>query len=111
VNDISSRRRADEARAHLAAIVESSDDAIIGVSSDGVITSWNRGAERLDQYPSDEAMGTSVFTLIPPELLGDEKRNLERVLRGESVPSRGEVSLARLGALKRNHVAPYSRRT
>jgi hypothetical protein len=56
-------------------------------------------------------MGTSVFTLIPPELLGDEKRNLERVLRGESVPSRGEVSLARLGALKRNHVAPYSRRT
>ena len=69
----------------LAAIVESSDDAIIAKSLDGVITQWNRGAEQIYGYPAAEAIGQPVFMLVPP---GDEDNIssiLERVSRGESI--------------------------
>jgi PAS domain S-box-containing protein len=74
-----------EARARLAAIVESSEDAIIGAGLDGLITSWNLGAETLYQYRADEMTGESILRLIPPPLFEEERLILERAARGESV--------------------------
>jgi two-component system cell cycle sensor histidine kinase/response regulator CckA len=67
VTDITERRRADEARNRLASIVESSADAIISGSTDGVILTWNGGAEKLTLYTADEAIGKPISILYPPE--------------------------------------------
>jgi len=83
--DLIEHRSGQEATARLAAIVASSDDAILGLSLDGTITSWNRGAERLFGYAPDEAIGESVMLLIPPDRRSVEQHILERVRRGESV--------------------------
>lgn len=77
---------ANEARARLAAIVDSSDDAIIGESLEGIILSWNAGAERLYGYRADEVIGRSMDLLVPPERRRAEAEVLERALRGESTP-------------------------
>ena len=69
----------------LAAIVEHSADAIIGKSADGVVTSWNAGAERLFGYTAAEMIGHPVTRLFPPELLDEELRILDRIHRGETV--------------------------
>lgn len=79
------RKRAEEVRAHLATIVQSSSDAIIGKSLDGTITSWNPGAERLYGYKAEEVIGKSIALLIPPELPGELHSILERVSRGEVI--------------------------
>ncbi len=76
---------AEEARARLAAIVESSDDAIIGKTLDGIITSWNRGAEKFFGYPAQEAIGKPMLMLIPPERISEEPEILARIKRGERV--------------------------
>jgi len=65
--DVTGRRQADELRNRLAAIVSSSDDAIISRGVDGLIRTWNRGAERLTQYSADEAVGRPLAMLYPPE--------------------------------------------
>jgi PAS domain S-box-containing protein len=83
--DISERKQAEEARAKLAAIVESSEDAIISKDLNGVITSWNRGAEHLFGYTALEAIGQPVTMLIPPDHLDEEPDILARIRRGESV--------------------------
>jgi PAS domain S-box-containing protein len=75
------RRRVEEVRNRLAAIVESSADAIIGCTFDGIITSWNGGAVRLYGYPPDEAVGQSVSILIPPEHEDELMPIVERVRR------------------------------
>ena len=67
------RKEGRDARARLAAIVESSDDAIIAIDLDGVIASWNQGAERLYGYTAQEAVGQPVTMLIPPERLAKRK--------------------------------------
>ncbi len=67
----------------LAAIVESSDDAIIGKDLDGIVTCWNPGAERMFGYSSEEMIGQSVKKIIPPEGLVDEDRIMSAVARGE----------------------------
>jgi PAS domain S-box-containing protein len=74
-----------ESSAFLSAIVESSDDAIIGKSLDGTILSWNGGAEHLYQYSAEEAVGRSISLIIPPERDGELERILERIGRGERV--------------------------
>ena len=83
--DITERKRAEEMRERLAAVVESSDDAIIGKTLDGVITSWNRGAENLFGYSSSEAEGKPIAMLLPPERTSEELDILARIGRGESV--------------------------
>ncbi len=83
--DATERRRDEDARARLAAIVESSDDAIIGKTLDGVIRSWNSGAERLFGYTPAEAIGQSITLIIPPERLAEEQDILSRIARGERV--------------------------
>jgi PAS domain S-box-containing protein len=83
--DVTEARRAAEARQHLAAIVESSDDAIIGQTLDGRITSWNRGAKRLYGYTADEVIGKPLSILAPPDHADEIPTITERIRRGETV--------------------------
>jgi PAS domain S-box-containing protein len=83
--DISDRKKADAASRRLAAIVESSDDAIISKNLDGIITSWNAGAERIFGYTSEEAIGQPVTLFIPPERRDEEPDILKRIRRGERI--------------------------
>src|SRR5215210_8441379 len=70
---------------HFAAIVESSDDAILSKDTEGTITSWNPAAERMYGYSADEAIGTHISILIPEHKKGEEGQILQRILRGEHV--------------------------
>jgi two-component system, chemotaxis family, CheB/CheR fusion protein len=83
--DITDRKRAEEFVQRLASIVEFSDDAIVSKDLDGVITSWNRGAERLFGYRADEVIGKSIAILIPLDRLDQESDILERIGRGARV--------------------------
>src|SRR4029453_11875821 len=78
IRNISDRLRAEEARGRLAAIVDSSDDAIVSKTLDGIVTSWNRGAERLFGYPAAEAIGQSILLIVPSDRHNEEAE----VLRG-----------------------------
>jgi len=84
VRDISERQKSAEMNARLAAIVESSDDAIASKNLDGIITSWNPGAERLFGYAAEEALGKPMAMLIPPERSTEEPTILARIARGET---------------------------
>ncbi len=83
--DITERKRIENLNSRLAAIVESSDDAIIGETLDGVITSWNYGAESMYGYSVKEAVGKSIAILIPADLPEELRRTLESVRRGEII--------------------------
>ena len=84
-NDITERKQVESAAARLAAIVESSDDAIIGKDLQGVVTSWNAGAERLFGYQACEMVGQPIMRLIPLERQQEEEEILSHVKRGENV--------------------------
>jgi PAS domain S-box-containing protein len=83
--EITDRKQAEGAKAHLAAIVESSDEAIISKDLNGIIMSWNRGAERLFGYTAQEAIAQPVTILMSPERFDEELGILERVRRGKSI--------------------------
>jgi PAS domain S-box-containing protein len=83
--DVTERRRAEEAQARLAAIVESSHDAIVSKTLDSIIQTWNAGAERLFGYTAEEAVGRSITILIPRERLSEEDEILSRISRGERI--------------------------
>jgi PAS domain S-box-containing protein len=99
IEDISGRRDAEKSQARLAAIVESSDDAIVGKDLNGIITSWNKGAERLFGYSAAEATGQSVSILIPKDREDEEPRILERIGRGETVDHYETVRQRKDGSL------------
>jgi PAS domain S-box-containing protein len=95
--DVSERRRTDLTRAHLAAIVESSDDAIISKTLQSIILSWNNGAERLFGYSPQEAIGQPITILLPPERRAEEQHILERIIRGERIEHFETVRVAKDG--------------
>jgi PAS domain S-box-containing protein len=83
--DITDRKRAGQINSRLAAIVETSDDAIISKDLNGIIQSWNAGATRLFGYTADEAIGRSITMLMPPERVDEEPGILERIRRGDRI--------------------------
>jgi PAS domain S-box-containing protein len=85
VRDISHQKKLEEAARRLAAIVESSDDAIASKDLNGIITSWNRSAEKLFGYSAEEMVGKPVTVIIPPELQHDEHTILSKIRRGERI--------------------------
>ncbi len=87
----------DRVAQHYAAIVESSDDAILSKDLDGVILSWNRGAERLFGYSADEAVGRPITLIIPPDRLNEEPTILGKIRNGEAVEHFETVRLRKDG--------------
>lgn len=83
--DVTERKRSELARSHLAAIVESSDDAIISKRLDQTVLSWNEAAQRLFGYSAMEMVGSLIDVIIPPELQQEEMESLARIRRGERI--------------------------
>ena len=95
--DITEGQQAEETRARLAAIVDSSSDAVIGKTLEGIITSWNAGAERLFGYRAEEIVGQPSALIIPPDHRGEEAEFLERLRRQERVEHFETVRVAKDG--------------
>jgi PAS domain S-box-containing protein len=91
------RKRAEEAASFLAAIVESSDDAIIGTTLEGIVLSWNRGAERIYGYPALDVIGRSISVIIPPYRPDELSQNLESIKRGQPVERYDTVRIRKDG--------------
>jgi PAS domain S-box-containing protein len=85
VQDVTARKAAEDASQLLAAIVASSDDAIVSKDLNGVVTSWNPAAERMFGFTAKEMIGRPITTIIPPELRDDEIRILATIARGERI--------------------------
>ena len=83
--DVTDWKKGQEAAQRLAAIVESSDDAIVSKDLNGIITSWNNGAERLFGYTEEEIIGKPVTVLMPPERFNEEPGILDRIRRGQRI--------------------------
>lgn len=83
ITDVTEFKRADAMSRQLAAIVASSSDAIVGVNLDGVIESWNRGAETLFGFTAREALGQDILLIVPPERHGEATSIMQRIRRGE----------------------------
>lgn len=97
VEDIHERRESDLAQARLAAIVESSDDAIISKDLNGVIRSWNAGARRIFEHTAEEAIGRSITIIIPPERHDEETQILQRLRKGERMEHFETVRVTKSG--------------
>jgi len=97
--DVTERRRAEQASRLLAAVVESSHDAIVSKNLDGVITSWNKGAERLFGYTAEEAVGQNIRLIIPRDRRDEERTIVERLARGERVDHFETVRIRKDGSL------------
>lgn len=97
--DVTARKEAEEANQRLAAIITSSDDAIIGKKLDGTITNWNAGAERLFGYGPGEILGHSILTLIPEDRRQEETDIIERISNGERVEHFETIRLHKSGRL------------
>ena len=113
IEDITQRKRADEAQAFLASLVESSQDAIVGMSPEGTVMSWNRGAAELYGYSAEEMIDKSIAVLIPADRTNDLSEVLDKIRKGERISgfetfrvrkdgSRVEVSLALSPVFDRN---------
>jgi PAS domain S-box-containing protein len=99
IRDVTGQKQAELRLLQLAAIVESSNDGIIGKDLDGVITSWNKGAEKIFGYSASEMVGTSITRLIPADRQHEEKQILRTIKRGESVEHFETLRLTKDGTL------------
>src|SRR5262245_34962527 len=99
LNEIEKRRNNELAALRLAAIVESSDDAIVTNDLNGIIATWNKGAERMFGYTADEVIGKPINILIPPERDDEEPAILERIRRGERIDHYETVRRRKDGSL------------
>jgi two-component system CheB/CheR fusion protein len=97
--DITDRKRSEQDAQRLAAIIESSGDAIISKDLNGIITSWNTAAERIFGYMAEEAIGKSILILIPPQYQEEETRIIDRVRRGQRVEHYETVRQRKHGGL------------
>jgi PAS domain S-box-containing protein len=97
--DVTEQRQGHEAGELLAAIVDSTNEAIIGKTLDGTITSWNRAAERIYGYRADEVLGQSMTMLFPPERLTELDANLASIRRGQAVKDHHSVRRRKDGTL------------
>lgn len=97
--DITERKKTEEVNARLAAIVQSSDDAIIGKTLDGIITSWNNAAEKLFGYTEQEMIGQSITRIIPPDRIGEEHQILHQLRQGKKIEHFETKRMARSGKL------------
>ena len=95
--DVTERRRTEIDAARLAAIVSSSEDAIVSKTLAGVVTSWNAGAQRIFGYAPDEMIGQSIKRIIPPELQTEEDEILAKLRRGERIEHFDTVRVAKDG--------------
>ncbi|MBW3634487.1 MAG: PAS domain S-box protein, partial [Chloroflexi bacterium] len=95
--DVTEQRQAEEGLARLAAIVESSDDAIISRTLEGTITTWNRGAERLYGFSASEVIGQDISRLLPPARQAELPSLTNRLARGEQIPHFETVRLRKDG--------------
>jgi len=98
-HDITERMRAERTTVLMAAIVNSSDDAVISKNLDGIISTWNEGAQRIFGYSAEEAIGHRITMLIPPDRLDEEVTILERLKRGERIDHFETVRLRKDGTL------------
>jgi PAS domain S-box-containing protein len=98
-HDLSGRRRLEPGALRLAAIVESSDDAIVGKDLDGIVFSWNRAAERIFGYTAKEMIGRPIRTIIPADRQSEEDEVLARIRRGERVDHFDTLRCHKNGAL------------
>jgi PAS domain S-box-containing protein len=85
IRDISDRKLSEGMRERFAAVVDSSNDAIISKTLEGIITAWNRGAEKIFGYTASEVVGQPMLLLIPPDRIGEESEILACIRRGQSV--------------------------
>jgi PAS domain S-box-containing protein len=99
VLDVTERKNAEIGAARLAAIVESSEDAIVSKNLDGVITSWNTGAQRIFEYTPEEAIGRHITLIIPPEHQDEETEILRRLRAGQRIDHFDTVRVAKSGRL------------
>ncbi|MDT7688920.1 MAG: hypothetical protein QOE46_1679 [Acidobacteriota bacterium] len=97
-HEVSERRRMEAERVLLAAIVESSSEAVIGKTLEGVVTSWNAAAERVYGYTMEEAVGRHISFIVPPELSDDLSEIMGRLGRGERVAREETVRMRKDGA-------------
>ncbi|HXQ38727.1 MAG TPA: PAS domain S-box protein, partial [Anaerolineales bacterium] len=97
VEDITDKKRAEEALSRYAAIVESSEDAIASATLDGIIVSWNTGAQHLYGYTEAEAVGKPITMILPPELRNEENKILETVRAGGRIEQFETVRVSKTG--------------
>jgi|CZKR01.1.fsa_nt_gi PAS domain S-box-containing protein len=97
--DITERKKSEEADSLLAAIVDSSDDAIVSKSLNGIITSWNKTAERMFGYTAKEAVGQHITLIIPADRRDEETRILDQLKRGERVDHFETIRIRKDGTL------------
>ena len=97
--DVTDSNRAERASQYLAAIIESSEDAIISKDLNGIVTSWNQGAERIFGYTAEEVIGKSVTMLIPPDRQEEEPAILQRIRAGERIDHFETIRRRKDGAL------------
>ena len=97
--DVTERKRGEQATRLLAAVVASSHDAIVSKNLDGIITSWNTGAERLFGYAAEEAIGQNITLIIPPDRRDEERAIVEQLTRDERVDHFETVRMRKDGSL------------